>query len=172
MASHFKTTMDHLDTSPIKCLEEFNLHSDVKVDMLTVGAAILRDGNDGKEVLLLQRLHSRKAYPCHYELPSSRPGQYYTTVQVFIDSEVHKKTNLRVRNVVRPLSAFTHRTGASDGPDNAVQLNYVVNVYQGGVCMYNIFENADACWADKKTLDVLTITAEMKGVAMEALGSA
>ncbi|KAF4937411.1 hypothetical protein CGCF413_v012003 [Colletotrichum fructicola] len=148
-----------------------------EVDKVTVGAAILQQGDSGPTVLLLKRNPAEKYYPDVFELPGGKVDATDGTVHDAIIREVFEETQLAVVEVISPLSRITYATeklGKSPTDQGAtvrrraVQLSYVVKVAENNFRV-NKEEHSCGIWASCDHLDEIPITSDMKALVLEAL---
>ncbi|KAF4913612.1 hypothetical protein CGCVW01_v010806 [Colletotrichum viniferum] len=148
-----------------------------EVDKVTVGAAILQQGESGPTVLLLKRNPTEKYYPDVFELPGGKIDATDGTVHDAIIREVFKEIQLAVVEVASPLSRITYTTEKLEkSPTDrgtivrrrAVQLSYVVKVAEKNF-QVNKEEHSCGIWASCDHLDEIPITSDMKALVLEAL---
>ncbi|KAF6810056.1 MutT family protein [Colletotrichum musicola] len=149
-----------------------------KFDKVTVGAAILRHGTAGSNVLLLQRNPDEKYYPNVFEIPGGKVDATDSTVRDAVIREVAEETQLRVLDITASLSRMEYITEklekSPNGDDKiikrrALQLSYVVTV-EGTDFHVNEEEHSMGTWASRDSLDEIPITSEMKALVSEVLG--
>ncbi|KAK2739696.1 MutT family protein [Colletotrichum kahawae] len=148
-----------------------------KVDKVTVGAAILQQGDSGPTILLLKRNPTEKYYPDVFELPGGKVDATDRTVHDAIIREVSEETQMAVVEVVSPLSRMTYTTEKLEKTPTgqgtiarrrAVQLSYAVKV-EGKEFQVNNEEHSCGIWASCDHLDEIPITSDMKALVLEAL---
>jgi 8-oxo-dGTP pyrophosphatase MutT (NUDIX family) len=159
---------------------QINATSSSPIDKITIGAAIIRNNHKCKHILLLKRNAHEAYYPSVFEMPGGKVDKEDLSIRHAIMREVLEETNLTVADISLPLSTIRYTT-QKEGIDgsgnpftirrNAIQLSYVVVVEGGGVdFMVNKDEHSIGIWAERKDLDRIPITKDMKRLVLEALG--
>lgn len=151
------------------------------IDKITVGAAIVRTGKNGRrEILLLKRAAHETYYPGVFEIPGGKVDASDTSIRNAVVREVHEETGLAINKVTNSLNPFVYTTEKQAGEGLrrqnvrrvAVQLSYLVEVEgDGDGFVVNQDEHCEGTWASLDTLDAMPITEEMRKLVLEALGA-
>ncbi|KAH6876615.1 hypothetical protein B0T10DRAFT_566828 [Thelonectria olida] len=156
--------------------DAFQAHTDgtssSRIDKNTIGAAIIRNNHKCKQILLLKGNAHEAYYPNVFKMPGGKVDKEYLSIRHAIMREVLEETNLMVADISSPFSTirYTAEKEGIDGSGNrltirriAIQLSYVVAVEGDGVdFMVNKDEHSMGIWAERKDLDRIPITKDMK----------
>ncbi|EGO02060.1 hypothetical protein SERLA73DRAFT_177778 [Serpula lacrymans var. lacrymans S7.3] len=140
---------------------------------LVVGVAIFRlvasashMSSMKKELLLLQRASHEDTFPDMYEIPGGHVEDTDDTVLATVFRETFEETGLVVDRVVREFDGFEYPS--RNGP--TVQLNFIVEVHDGGNVTLNPEEHQAFAWVEPgANLGLYALTGNMVKVVQDAL---
>lgn len=134
--------------------ELLNLSLEAGIAHFTVAAAIVRDGK-----LLLVRRVLHDFMGGHYELPGGHKDKN-ETLQESLIREVFEETGLTVASIEGMIDGFDYIEENNIG---VRQFNFVVNVEEGDITL-SPDEHDHFIWLEKKNLDTLELSPEMRRV--------
>ncbi|KAL3418046.1 MutT family protein [Phlyctema vagabunda] len=179
MQSNIEPSLEYLAMHRDKFLTHMNTKMNTTFDKATVGAAILRITKAEPQILVLKRRDDERYYPGVFEIPGGKVDATDATVGDAVMREVAEEANLMVTSVVHPLSVITYTTTKPTADTkkkdetithHAIQLSYVVTVKDSTKFKVNEEEHSTGMWINRGMLKDLSITDEMRGLLLEALG--
>lgn len=161
-------------------VEHVNSESPMTIDLVTVGAAIIRQDKANPQILLLEKNPLELAFETEYELPTGTVESKHPLIMDAVLSMIINKTLLPAHDIKAPLPtySYTYEKLQKDLLGNphrnikrrVMQLSYVVLVDRDmNVMLLDREAHCRSVWADYGRVKELKMTEQVRKLAKEAL---